>query len=559
MEQIRPPKRADGAPRPFYLCTWARPGVTPGMFLVAKLDPKENARYREFRKMHPEMVGIEISEWVNDAKGVRRWPADGKPKWSGPKYDEKYVRKRGPIVPPETYWAFLKSDLVSHATDSREKFLAYLENTFSRMTEISYGAAEDLFPGDGCYCADHLAADWGAGQLWMETSRNYAFWQTQLMFCRGAASQYGIPFHWYIASFWSGFDSNGKKFSRDGYQNADHPEGGISLSAVKRATYLTYLVGARSYEREDGGGCYKYRAGDKAGQIAPEGEMFEGFWRFCKTNPRGVPYRPVAIIVPRDRGYLRHGGKAFYDLFEYTRSDYLLDALMCVILDFRKNKAPGMAKNGVERVMANSRYGDVFDVIVPGGHRPETFRRALMKYKLAFIAGEMAFGNEDRKALDEFVKGGGRLVDVGALVDNWQGPDRSFANIVTDEYDFWSDFNVPKDAPPPYAGFERLDAAVAESVLPLHPFRVSGDIQIGFNRLDDGWLVYLVNNGGVKKFGDTVAEHSPEGARVTVGLDGFELREVCELVAGENIAVDGKTLSLTVPSGDLRVLRLIGK
>ena len=135
----------------------------------------------------------------------------------------------------------------------------------------------------------------------------------------------------------------------------------------------------------------------------------------------------------------------------------------------------------------------------------------------------------------------------------------SFANIFPEEYDFWNDFNVPKDGPAPYAGFERLAAEVDRAVLPLHPFRVSGDVQFGFNRLPDGWLVYLVNNGGVKKFGDTRAEFSPEPARVTLDVSGLGRVEVRELACGAKVDVEAETgkACLSVPSGDLRVVRLV--
>ena len=99
-------------------------------------------------------------------------------------------------------------------------------------------------------------------------------------------------------------------------------------------------------------------------------------------------------------------------LFDYTRGDYLLDALMSVVLEYPKNRAVGMARGGVERVMANSKYGDVFDVIVPGGDHPETFRRALLEHKVAFLAGDFDFDPETQKAIDRFVAEGGEVGDV---------------------------------------------------------------------------------------------------------------------------------------------------
>lgn len=540
VESVKPPKNADGSPRPFYLTLWTRMGLLPGMFFKAKLDPTDAERFRKFRAEHPEMIGIITSEWVNDSKWGRIKNPNGHPRWLV-QPGKKQTKIRGPKFTLDEYLAVMDRPEFVHAKDSRSNYLDYFKMVFDRTVDLCYHAPEEMIIGDGCYCTDHLVADWGAGGIWMETSRNYMMWQVQMMFARGAASQYNIPFHWYVATFWAGFDSSGEKFKRDGHQTPDHPERGISYSAVERVTYLTYLSGAATYEREGPGSNYKYCEGERKGKISPEGEFISRFYDFQKKcSDRGVPLRPVAVVVPRDRGYCRNGGLPFYNDFAYTRSDYLMDALMAVLLEYPRNKAVGMAKSGVERVMANSKFGDVFDVIVPGGKKPETFRRALKEHQVAFLAGEFDFSPEDRRAIEEFKAQGGKLIDVGALVE-WLGPERSLANICPEEFDFWNDFNLPKGKTDVYLGLDRLTAAAEAAVLPLHPFKVEGDVQFGFNRTGYGYLVYLINNAGVKKYGDTLEQIAPGGSDVVI------------------TAKDGSTHKVTVGYGSLKVLKFLEK
>ena len=93
-------------------------------------------------------------------------------------------------------------------------------------------------------------------------------------------------------------------------------------------------------------------------------------------------------------------------------------------------------------------------------------------------------------------------------------------------------------------------------MLPLHPFKVEGDVQFGFNRTACGYLVYLINNAGVKKFGDQPEEITPGGTTVTISLGDFRASSVRELVAGQKLEADGRRISVDVPYGDIRVVEI---
>lgn len=523
IESCRPPLAADGSPRPFAITMWTRPGLMPANFFVERLDPRDPELFRAFRKEHPGLIGIRTGEWVNEAKFHPKRSDTGWP-----------AARKGRAVSAEEVSNICARAIFRDRFLSRTNFIAHLKWNFDRIVEMCYRAPDACNIGDGCYCCDHLEADWGIGGLWMETSRNYRMWQVQLMFCRGAASQFNLPFHWYVASYFKGFNSNGQWCKKDTNQTADTLDGGISRSAVKRVTYLTYLAGASSYQREAGGSCYRYGHGERKGQIAPEGEIYEGFYDFVKRTPdRGLPLRPVAIVVPRDRGYNRDGGNAFLR-FPLTRSDRMLDLVESIVLDYPHNKTWSMMKSGVERVMSNSRFGDVFDVLVPDVDHKETFARALLEHRVAVIAGEIAGDEATRAAFAAFLRAGGKVVNVRKFV-----PEGDAAE--------WKDPQIRA----------KLETALEEAVLPLHPFKVEGDVQFGFNRTARGYLVYLIDNAGVTKFGDKPEVISPGGAEVSISLGDSRPSAVRELVTRQPLKHDGRKVTLVVPHGDIRVVEIV--
>ena len=310
--------------------------------------------------------------------------------------------------------------------------------------------------------------------------------------------------------------------------------------------------GALGWQREGGRNVYVYtRNPDKSknGTYGPEGRLLEPFHAFVRDNPRGESFRTAAIVVPISRGYSRFGGKAFRR-FDYTRGEYTLDALMSVILDYPSNLTEELYRSGTERVMANSKYGDVFDVLCPDGERRETFAAALAKYKVAVVVDD--FRAEDRAALERdlaaFEAKGGKVVRITKDMVPWTTPDAALGTVTG-----------ATCHPVRRPEIERL---VDEAVLPTLPFTVKGAVQFGFNRTADGWLVYLINNGGVVKFGDRAEEIAPGGADVTVELGGRGGFEVRELLTGRVFEVSGdRMVSLTVPNGDVRVLKInkVGK
>jgi len=590
--------------RPFTIDLLPRPGL-PKIYYLSEIKNDQEA-YRKWLGEHPEFRGFSTFEWGNDAVVL---------------YQPQ--RHKG-ILPGSSRFAITQSDIdrlvakYPKPMNRDEHVSGLLRRTFNRILEYSFDDPAHLSIGEGHWCIGHLAAYWGAGKIGIETTRNYAFWQNQMMFCRGAARQFNIPWSWYVASYFEGFDSKGNMTSEGSLFSENDPrlkwhgpDYGTSLSSVKRAFYMAWLAGASDVEREGVENCFFIHRSlplEKQG-LSEEGRMYVDFYRLVTSNPdRGVPYTPVALLVPANRGYCRFGGKAF-TTYDYTQTDFMLDAVMSTILDYPNNRVLEKMRNGVECVMANQPYGDIFDAITPDFEKQDSFRQALPNYKAAILIGDYKRNPEMAKILVDYVKKGGTLVlNISQLNEDFPS---DFAGlrptgkiVVKDQYTIdevkladaksllsASDGTVlfaknrygkgsvivgmQRWLTPWYGNdAKEQDAALGNTSLkkPIHfpeiewlmkrlssellPISVEGNIQYGLNRTKDGWLLYLINNSGVIKFADKAQVLAPEGQRVRIDVTRITGKGVFELVTGKNLETSNGMLEVNVPSGNVRILKI---
>ena len=561
LDKIRPNPASE-----FTINIGARSSFNPQPFYFAKFRHDWDA-YRKFRVAYPGFLGFECWEWGNDAYLPFRRP------------DRLLTCRHHPLSSNELVQVLARTPKPAN----RNEFVnLLLKPTFDRVVEWNFGDAKDTLFGEGHYCTGHLAAYWGAGEIGIETTRDYMFWQIQMMFCRGAARQFAVPWKWYLASFLGGTVNgkwcDGTFFAEDDQRHTRcGPAFGVSQSAMKRTTYLTYLAGANYYEREAMTKTH-FLVKDGNPRLSCEGEMFDAFHAFTKRIDRGTPYVPIALLVPANRGYTRLTGKAF-GLYEYTRPDHMLDAVISTILDFPSNRLASNEVCRVERVMSNSRYGDVFDVLTPDFPDSSAFVRALGDYRAAVLIGEYGENRAMTDALRTFVEQGGKLVLSTAQLATFPVDLAQAKQLENSEF---SAFRMGKGVviigKTPYlvpwygddaAGQRRAlkDVELGEPIRypdlewifdglerKLLPIRVTGFVQYGINRTADGWLVYLVDNSGVIKKADCPQEIQPGGTEVVVDLSRIPHGEVRELVVGGEVAHDGDKIRLTVPHGDIRVI-----
>ena len=548
----------------------SRPGHNWGLFYDGVFGHDE-ADYAAWKDAHPEFRRFSMYEIAHDAS--LRWLEIDR---------AEKERNDGPIPLSDATLAKFRA---AKLPATREDYVAQvLKPHFDRVCGFCFNDKPMMSIGEGHSCILHLLGYWGVGGVGIETTRDRVYWQTQMMFCRGAARQFDIPWHWYVASYAALKNEQGKKVSTAlkaeeiKFQHHKHgPNFGTSLSAMKRVTYLTWLAGAASYQRE-GVWSTHFRTQCVPPEVSPEGRMFDAFRRFTRTHDRGIPQQPIAILAPAARGYSRRMGQAF-GLYEYTHADKMLDAVMSTALELHKNDSKEDRDAFVERTQANSRYGDLFDVLVPDFEDQTAFARTIGRYRAAILCGDYGRNPEMERILKDYVRKGGTLVlnveQLGGLFDEaFAGGGESVAPCFTEKRIGkgrvivcstpwmcpWKEGEKAgiTDSAPRTLRFEYPEVAwlLGRLVREFAPITVDGFVQWGVNRTADGFLVYLMNNSGiVRKYG-VPEEIAPGGTAVTVNLSKVGALSVRELLTGETIAIDGNTAALTVPYGDVRVLEV---
>ena len=88
--------------------------------------------------------------------------------------------------------------------------------------------------------------------------------------------------------------------------------------------------------------------------------------------------------------------------------------------------------------------------------------------------------------------------------------------------------------------FKFIRALLSKVVDEVLPIKVTGEIQYGINRTQDGWLVYLFNNEGVTKFTDTPETFDPKKTvKVTVQLKAIKAGKAHDLCSGDDFPISG--------------------
>lgn len=237
--------------------------------------------YQAWRKRNPNFFAFSgLGEWGNNAntlflslegRYVSSYTRNGKVASKGGYLTEEQVSKiaeryhRNPAT---------RRDYVNHR----------LKPYFEDAVRVTHGDASANEALDGVWNIGHLAAYWGAGMICMESARVYVNWQYMMMFHRGAARQFNIPWGWYAASHATIRNPNGAATNKGAEPCAWKTEGkdrsgpdcGASLNSRERVSYMAYLSGANTYMRETVGGNYwDYTAkGDDRWKPAPEGNVY---------------------------------------------------------------------------------------------------------------------------------------------------------------------------------------------------------------------------------------------------------------------------------------------
>ena len=374
----------------------------------------DNQNYMAWKKDHPNFIGCVSGETDNDFWLKVPWSKDNY-WWPSVKAS---LEKRGDTELIKTIVREFPKP------QNREELTSQYMKGLKAVPRYFFNDADKVNYMRAASCFDHYFYENGAGMGWLETSNtnggeegpNYRH-QVSLFFVRGAARQYSKNWGWYIADFYNGYDDKGK-FSGDNFPNyrlakAEEdkkmgPGYGMSPSLLTRDMFLAYLSGA-SFVQHEAWWSYLHET-KKDGKpmmdlSSPLGKAWEDWFEFTRKNQdRGISFAPVALLVPFTQGYPNFGGKS-WQMFDYKRPDWMIDAFMFTIMPHSP-----VTKNGDEGALANSAYGDIYDVIVPNTPNKPVSIDVLNNYKVAVMLGKYPKNKALAERLMEYVKCGGTLL-----------------------------------------------------------------------------------------------------------------------------------------------------
>jgi hypothetical protein len=464
----------------------------------------------------------------------------------------------------------------------------------------------------------HALGRFGARIVGLETSAVQPWVAMRVAFSRGAARQYGASFLYYHAPNFGDTattftDSQNFAGPRHFFHTRYGATMGPSLSWYRKTYYLYYMAGASAIYLEQGHDqFFKPAPGEHPFQLNPLGRITDEFLRFAARHAeRGTPYTPVAFLLDPAHGWdMTDYPQWAFGVSPSTRHDRALRELFGAVY-YPASVTEGEPATADRQFFTNGIFGDIFDVIVASDER----RASVDSYRTIVAGGRIAWTRAWVEQLRSYVRHGGVVVlnsaqaeglpedllgvrllrgataeadDAVCLLPNdarerlrggvyrYERVEARGARVLmrTPAGDpLVTSFNTGRGrvifcAVPDLLGLdERLVPAAAHLFAHLFaeaaPVRVRGDVQRLFNRTERGWLVTLINNRGVYKPQQGLAQVDRNAVvEVTLSLPrGRAIRQAREWTMDTQLeiarAAQGNTVKLSIPPGDLKIVELV--
>jgi hypothetical protein len=462
----------------------------------------------------------------------------------------------------------------------------------------------------------HALGDWGVKLLGMETAAVQPMTAMRIAFTRGAARQFGGAFLYYHAP---NFGDTATTFTKS--QNFAGPDNffhsrygttmGPSLSWYRKSYYLYYMSGVSAIYLEQGfDQFFKPGPGEQPFQLNPLGRITDEFIRFAARHPdRGTPYTPIAFLLDPAHGFDMTDYPHWpFELSQINRSDRALREL------FGAAYYPGLVVEGEpatadRQAFVSSVFGDIFDVLVAADSSEKSAAEAINGYRAIVVGGSVEWkGNWPQRLADYVRKGGVVIINsaqakglpselLGVRLSGSQGEADGARCLIKGE--------ATQDLSGQLFRYEKISLAGGEvmiegansdplvtvnkvgggklifSALPdllgederLTPFAahllahvfaeatplsVVGDVEHLLNRTERGWVVTLINNNGVFKPQQGMAQVDRSAiVNATVSLRGQIIQTAQDWTNDQKLEVKDGKVSVNIAPGGIAVVELV--
>lgn len=320
---------------------------------------------------------------------------------------------------------------------SREEWIGMAEKAMRLEQQFHFGETNLWTLHSSCFTLAHLMAKVGARGIFYEaTGQEYAHWQVAGAFLRGACRQWDIPYGWYTAHWYTGYErgKNGPKdkvWQGSNYWMGDampnlkggfcQPWRGLGRTMLDRQNFYGWIIGSSFLEVEDWIRLYMAPSEDGKGRRPHEVALdLERLYALSKERDRGIVYTPCAILVPVGEMYGPAGVKySRVNGIEMTQDLMGQSAFFWTLAPIGSEDVMqrSLRRKGIQGCLFNSPFGEFYDVLAPDAGQT-AFGRVLGAYKAAFLVGEYHAGQLDIASLERFVRDGGTLfVSADRVVD----------------------------------------------------------------------------------------------------------------------------------------------
>ncbi len=449
----------------------------------------------------------------------------------------------------------------------------------------------------------HALMDWGVKLLGMETAAVMPMTGMRIAFTRGAARQFGGGFLYYHAP---NFGDTATTFTRaQNFAGPDHfyhsrygATMGPSLSWYRKNYYLYYMSGASAIYLEQGHDqFFKPGPGEHPFQLNPLGRITDEFVRFAEKHPdRGTPYTPIAFLLDPAHGFEMTDYPQWpFEVAQIDRGDRALRELFGVAY------YPGLVVEGEPAIadrqpFTSGVFGDIFDVLTATDKSP------LSVYRAVVVGGRIEWSAQSTQRIMDYVRNGGTLVlnaaqikglptqllgvrltnamaeadgarcedaqDLGGQMFRYERVELKGATslVTAPNGDPLVTTNrvgkgtVVLSALPDLLGEdERMTPFAAHMLVHIFadvtPVKVTGDVEYLINRGSNGWIVTLLNNNGVFKTQQGMAQVDRSAyVNVSIGLRNAKIQSATDWITDR--ALNPNNLTIQIAPGGVAVVEI---